>query len=483
MTPESINQIESDLSAPPFRGVPLGSALAFLLHIEIYCGHSDWGAWNAMKNWARIRYHRLRPKIGPDADIPRLKDRVLMTWCDPESRIREIVFPVAKQIGYERCALIFPYPRMAALLPEGASGLMVGQAMRYDVAAWRRDYRQCWRGLRPIVKRTVRRFSLPLGAYQRFADAIVIATQQVAGFQEFLRRSQVAAVLSESDRYDAWAPLVLSAKALGIPTFTLMHGVTNDHCVGYYPVLADTVFCWGEVDRDKLVAAGLDPARATIGGCPRLTRQLDSSPAAARAKLGLDPNKPVVMLGTENILVAERLHLAECFCKAVSGQDSYSAVVRIHPEEELAVYKDLAAKYPQIKFTANDACSLDEALAAADVVVVQCSGLGSDALVKRRLTVILDVLESPLGHGQDLVDQAGCPQATSSESLREILLKLLADGPERRKCERARKEFIERFCVYWGEDSARRIADAVLQAVSKKGTPRAPREETPSRGA
>jgi hypothetical protein len=115
---------------------------------------------------------------------------------------------------------------------------------------------------------------------------------------------------------------------------------------------------------------------------------------------------------------------------------------------------------------ASEEYSLDEVLAAADVVVAHSSGVGSDALVKRRLTVVLDVIDFPLYHGQDLLDRAGCPRATSVESLRSILRSILSDAQKRDEYERRREEYVKDFCAYYGDESAKRIADYVLGSRS-----------------
>jgi hypothetical protein len=246
----------------------------------------------------------------------------------------------------------------------------------------------------------------------------------------------------------------------------LVHGTLGEKCRNFYPVLADKVFCWGQFDRDKFVAAGLDPSRALIGGCPRLTRELPLSSQQARGRLGFAPEKPLVLFAT--LLFRNfRLKLAETFCRAVRDQDKFSAMVRLHPSETLDAYAELIARYPGVRFTSSRDYPLDEVLAAADVVVVHSSGLGGDALVKRRLAVVLDVIDMPLSHGQDLVDAAGCPKACSAGELADVLARLLFDEQERAKHRQAAEQFVGKFCDAFGEDSAERIARHVLDDVAR----------------
>ena len=463
LNPEDVWQIERDLSSPPFRGVPIGSALASLWHTEVYGGNADWGFRAGLKNRARYYYHFFQPSRDPAADVTFCKGRVLVTCMQQNFRCWDLVFPVVRSLGCDRCAVLSSYADTAAVLPPEVRGLGADQVMRHDAAAWRRDYRRFWSELKPALRRVIRQYDLPGRIRYRLADAMVSCTQQVAGLQEFLSRAEPAAVVTEYDRNGLWAPLVLSARALGIPTYTLVHGTLGLRCNGFYPLLADTVFCWGRIDREKFLAAGVAPDRAVIGGCPRLTRELDLSPADARAAMGLDPHQPVVLHATVNYR-QHRMRLTESFCRAAAGQDAFQAVVRLHPIETKAEYAELAARYPEVRFTAAGEYPLDVALAAADVAVVHSSGLGGDALVKRRLAVVLDVIDFPLGHGQDLIDHGGCPRARSADELRAILLRLLGDPQERRRCEQSREEFVAAFCAFFGDESARRIAGHVLGA-------------------
>jgi len=48
---------------------------------------------------------------------------------------------------------------------------------------------------------------------------------------------------------------------------------------------------------------------------------------------------------------------------------------------------------------------------------VRDSGVGSDALVKGKLAVVISVDGAPRGHGAELVQKAGCPLACSSDEL------------------------------------------------------------------
>ena len=465
---ERVRQIEAELSAFTFRGVAIGSMLAGFLFDEIWSGGGDWSFSGLLKNRLRFLYHQVRPlwrAKRPVADLGFCKGRVLLTCSGTSSRLIDLVVPVARQLGFGRCVVLCPSSETASLLPSGAVSLSMEQLVGcYDARAWNRDFLIFWKMFRPALKRKVLEWGLPCGAYQRIAAAVVIGTQRIARSEELLRRSGVACVLADHDRSYLWAPLVLSARVSGLPTFTLMHGTFGAQCAVYYPLLADTFFCWGELQRDMLSEAGAEPGRVIIAGCPRLTRELPLSQRQARSQLGLDPDRPVVTLATAPYRIDLRQQLAEAFCKAIQQVKGCTGVVRLHSSERMEHYAEVASRFPDIRFMRNEASSVDDTLAATDVVVVHSSGLGSDALVKGLLTVVLDAIDLPLGHGQELIDFAGCPRAESAENLSALLSRLLKDEEERRRLRQMAERYVLRFCAYYGEDSARRIAKRVLQA-------------------
>jgi len=464
-TPETIWDLERRLSQPTFRGVPVGSALASMLFLEIYRGRKFTAVENA-KNVARFFFHQLRPKAGPEADVSLCKGRVLVTWLSPSYRLRDLMFPVAKHLGYDRCMFLFRKAEMAQMLPRGVVGLGVDRATRYDVGVWRHDYRRFWDGFQPVVEDAVRQLALPRGVYGRLADAIVLCTQQIAGFLEFLHRAQPAAVLVEHDRDSMWASLVLCARTLGIPTFTMLHGMPGERCLNFYPLLADTLFCWGDMFADMFLAAGVEASRIRVTGCPRLTRELPISQGEARIRIGLDPDKPVALFATQNFASWDsRLKLAETFCQAIQASERFRGLVRLHPADTLSGYAELAARFSLVKFLVNEECDLDTVLAAADLAVVHSSGFGDDALIKRRLIVVLDAIDEPLGHGQRLVSLGGAPRATSPETLRDILHQLLFNEQEHCRHQQLAEQYTRRFCAFFGDEAAERTAEQISQKI------------------
>jgi hypothetical protein len=241
--------------------------------------------------------------------------------------------------------------------------------------------------------------------------------------------------------------------------------------LGFVPILADKALCWGEIQRRQFIAEGESPTKLVVTGCPRLTRELAMTPAEARTKLGLPTDRPVVLFGSTMVNKSVRLAMAELFCLAAEKTGDISAIVRLHPSEQLDVYEPVTRRFPGVRFFLNSDFTLDETLAATDVVVVPNSGLGSDALVKRRLVVVLVFPNQRLGHGTDLIQYAGCPQATDADELASALRRLLLDDDARRNHSIMAEKYVGEFCAAFGNEAAERIAAAVRQGLNSSPAP------------
>ena len=458
-----IRDIEVELSEPLFRGVPMGPTLNNLCCIDILGDRrANWTFTAGWKNRLRMFKHYFRPAVGHKAASLVSGERILVAWATGNFRGRELMLPVIEELGEERI-IIGAFSETLVHVPKQFQSFSWKEAMHFNVAAWRTDYRQCKDAWGKCLRHLGRKHCLPRGFLVRLALHLMIASQYVAGCLELLPRMRPSAILTEFDRSPLWSCLVLSAKRLGIPTFTMVHGVLNEQALGYVPILADKAFCWGEMQRRQFMATGEPSEKLIVAGCPRLTRDLSITPREARVKLGLPFDRPVVTFGATMVNENDRIRMAELFCLAARQLDAVSSVVRLHPSDKIAVYHKIIQRYPNVRFFKNEEATLDEAIAATDVVVVPDSGFGSDALVKGRLAIVLDMTGRSLGHGAELVQHAGCPRVTTADELAEAVRSLLEDGPIRQKCFTAAERYVKDFCELFGRDSAHKIAAEVCK--------------------
>lgn len=466
-SPEAIRIIEEELSQPLFCGMPVGPTLGSLMVLQLYHGLGDWSIRESFRNRVRYQYRKIRP-IQSTREIADYGTGKILVTLPSTRRVIDLVIPVLHELGHDRCLIVCSGQTALEHVPPDAHGVLAEHLPLGDVSAWRKEYRRCWPEWKKRLKKMIGRFDLPRTFFQKASLNLLTGTQRLQAARRFMDVLQPPAVITEYDRSPIWAPVILAAKSLGIPTYTMVHGVCDKEAVSFVPVLADTVFCWGQLGREQFIQLGVNPEKLVVGGCPRMTRGLPIRTADARRKIALDPDRPVVMLGTAPFRDDQRFKLADSFCRGMTPLSGVSAIVRLHASEKVEDYAPIIKRYPQVKFLANSACSLDESLAASDIVVVHHSGLGGDALIKRRLTIILDVLEIPLSYGRELIEQAGCPRAASSGELTEFVREILHDDRKRREYETAAEKYVERFCAAFGQDAAKRIADHVLSNLATR---------------
>lgn len=464
ITPEMLFEIERELSSPPFRGLPMGATHNDLMVMGMYFAREQWNFKRALL--CRLLYTQKRyfKPIRSESPMPVLSPgKVLVTWLDSGFRLARLVLPILAELPPERCVVLCGRRNMLDQVPAGYEKAAWQDILHYDTAAWKKDFSRCWPAWKATLRRLCRKYRFPRSVYENFAMNLVVETQQVAGCQEFLKAARPSAILVEHDRNHLWSCLVLAGQSLGIPTYTLVHGVFGEKGLAFAPLVADKVFCWGERDRQQFLECGEKPEKLLIGGCPRLTRDLPIGQREARVKLGLDPDRPVAMLATSPFQPDQTHKFAEAFATAIGLLKGVTGVVRLHPSETVEMYAPIRQRFPDIRFCLNRESTLEESLSAADIVIVHNSGTGSDALIKKRLTVVLDVLEDmPLTHGLELIQFAGCPRATSSQQLADTINQILTNEALKQKHEQLREKFVTEFCQLLGQESARSIARQVL---------------------
>ena len=463
----AFREMEAALSTPLFFGIPLGATLNDCFNTDFVDGLADW-RWRT-KWLRRLLYprHRILPRIHHRTGAAFSPGRVLVTWSLPSPRYNGLLLPVLERFGAGECAVLHGHDGVAPLVPAGVPHVPYREVMVFDASAWRREYQRCWASWRPTIRDACTRFAFPEGAFELLSLDLMVASQRVLGCLKFLEAHRPSVILTEYDRNQLWSCLVLAARMLGIPTLTLVHGVMGPDAWSFSPVLADHILCWGELDRAKLLKAGEAPSSVTVAGCPRLNRELPGRSLEGRRRLGIEHDGTVVMLATSPESI--RFELAETFCKAIEQLPGMSGVVRLHPSEDLASYRTMIARHPSVSFVENRRASMDEALAATDVVVVRASGFGSDALVKRKPVVVLSPDRKPTGHDWDLIELAGCPHAHDSDELAAVLGQMARDTAFRRGHELAAESFVAGFCAAFGNESAG-ITAAAVRAMADRRT-------------
>jgi hypothetical protein len=470
---EAFRDIEARLSRPLFQGVPIGATLTDFFVINFVSAQFSMRRKAAMKaalGWWRFCL------LGPRSHKRPFQletNRLLFTWSADTPRLNDLVAPVLAEFDPQQCNVIGTAPSIGNKLDPAVGYCTVDQATTFGInrSEWRREYARCRAAWHRSLRQWLHDHHLPRRLFPHLAYALAVRSWQIMAFGKFLDALQPTAVLTEAEHNSPWSCLILAARHRGIPTMTMMHGVVYSS-YGYTPLLSDVALCWGRGQVEQMTEQGVEPGRLLITGCQRLARTPRFVGMEVRARLGLPLHGPVVMLATGPMAREEWRKLVFAFGEAFQNHEGASGVVRLHASEKLDDYKAEMSRYPGIRFLENRRWSVEDAMAACDVVVIHNSGLGNDALVFQRLVILLDVLASPLGNGRVLANKAGSPVASTAGELRHIVDRIFADADYRQGLHRQAEEYVNQFCTAFGQDAARNVA-AEVKRMARPVTSRA----------
>jgi hypothetical protein len=459
---EVIRDLEERLSTPLFQGVSVGATLTDFFVTNFLNASRLPGYWSATMDILRLcRYFTLGPR-GCSEPVLLKEGRVLFTWLADTPRYNDLIAPVLAEFDPGQCNVVGGGASIERHLNPGVGFCTATQAIGsgIDRVVWRQEYARCRPAWHCILRHWIRDHHLPRRLFPQLACLLTIRSWQIAALGRFLDSCKPTAILTDSEHNSPWSCLVLAARHRGIPTVAMTHGVIYFN-YGYTPLLSDVALCWGRDHRDQMIEQGVEPATLLITGCQRLKRTPSVAGNEVRERLGLPLNMPIVMLGTGPMEREEWRKLAFAFGEAFENHPGVTGVVRLHASESIEDCRTELARYPGIRLLENSSWTVEDSMAACDVVVIHNSGLGNDALVFKRLVVLLDVLALPLSNGRSLADKAGSPVAHSADELRQIVDRIFSDTAYRQELHRRAEEYVDGFCAEFGQDAARKAAAEV----------------------
>jgi hypothetical protein len=158
--------------------------------------------------------------------------------------------------------------------------------------------------------------------------------------------------------------MIGAARSLGIHTVLIQHGFLGQEWL-HWPVGADKVCVWGEVDRRWYVGRGLPEDRIEVTGSPRAFTVDRHYRAEARAKYRISPGHRVVVFLAPNLGSGYHARAAEFLRAAAAGLGSTSRLfVRFHPSQS----QGPGAEYDGVK-TLSPSAPLKEVVGLADVIL------------------------------------------------------------------------------------------------------------------
>jgi hypothetical protein len=467
LTPDVLLEIEAALDVPPFFGIPVGVTLNEVLIVALYNAKRVWHLRARVTNCLRYLYQRYQQPAFSSRDFSQYAGRIVFTWLFDRSDLKELILPLVQSYGHDDTVVVAPLASMQVQMPAQTAFVRFDEFPKIDMETWRSEFDRCLPIWKHQLKQVLQKHSISPYVAEFLLCRLQVQTKRIMAASQFIQVMQPKVIVTEYDRGAMSSCLVLAARQRGIPAVTLIHGagVEPYPSYGMAPILANFVCCWGDAHERSLLEHGVNHECLVVTGCQSMSRTLDVKQDAARLKIGLFLDKPVVLLATNPIQLEERLKYAMAFCVAMSKLPAMSAIVRLHPAESIIEYRDLVDRFPQVMFLSNSTITRDESLAAADLIVNHESSFGIDALLKGKLVVILDVLATPLKVARGMIELAGCPIAKSAGELESVIRKINVDDDWKKTLHEKAEKYARQYCDSYGQEAANNVCRVINNAI------------------
>jgi hypothetical protein len=152
-------------------------------------------------------------------------------------------------------------------------------------------------------------------------------------------------VLTASNPLDGGVAMALKAREHGALALQLQHGILQPF---YTPVVADHMLTWGRTSSETLERLGVPRHKLSVVGSPRHDAMTPAPDGSSRQKLlkalGVRDRPTLVFFSNGNDLVRNGRAPIECAAwlesLAVEHAHNLNVVVRLHPNEDGALYKN-----------------------------------------------------------------------------------------------------------------------------------------------
>ena len=262
---------------------------------------------------------------------------------------------------------------------------------------------------------------------------------------------------------------IAAARKLGIPTLGVQHGAIFPMHMPYTAPpaqLAGTPVCdrfavYGPFAKEVITDLGAyPPERVWITGGPRFDPLVNTPPdrAAARQRLGFDPDKKIVLITTNFFPWFQ--DVARSVFDACKDRGDVLVCLKTHPRDfPLSVYEQLARQVGAANVRLFDD-RFDDLMAACNVLIGGFSTTVMEAILLGRTTICVNFSDEEYRY--PYVADGGSLPARSDEEMRIALDKALS-GASDAELAAGRERFLER---HLGPTAKGQAANALADAIA-----------------
>ena len=324
-----------------------------------------------------------------------------------------------------------------------------------------------WKRLFTILEKEINNFwltvnikkNIPGQVKLNFLLFLAVQTKRLIYFKDLFQQNKPAAILCDHDRQALNAAMVLSAKYHKIHTYTFVHGSTlpPDH---FYPLLADTMFCWGEMQKQQFISLDVKEEQIIVSGNPKFKKSNILFPP----KKQIAQTHKVLLVFSNPIEHQQKIRFIEDILQHTD--DYYEVLLRIHPAERKEEYVEQINNYKKLRVVDQIDQTIDESLNISDIVISHNSTAAIEALLKDIPVLIYapNYITFPPGIATLLNKEAMIPLLTDIKHLSASITQF-SDEKYVTKYWPNVRQFLSNYCLYYGDESALKISSYIKDNV------------------
>ena len=268
---EDVSRFENNLNKYKYQGVCIGSLIATPLNLDLLYGEYK----PTRFIFDLLQYYRsiLRPQKKQylnKIDYEKAKGLPLITFISERDHIFNMSYSIYKILGYNNVVCLLMNPEILKKMEiKPLHYLYFDELPKINVRKWRRTSYRLVKSIENEINSFTNSYNIFRYYKWRIYSHLALETKNVQAFKKLIKLLNPGLILTEYDRFSYVASLISVAKKYSIPSYTMVHGTINNS-IGYTPLLADRVFCWGERQKCELIKYGVDPNAISITGAPQL---------------------------------------------------------------------------------------------------------------------------------------------------------------------------------------------------------------------
>ncbi len=250
-----------------------------------------------------------------------------------------------------------------------------------------------------------------------FWDIYIIyfsAIVQLNNWITFFNNSNIRLLVVDFDRDNKSPSMILAAKKCGIKTLTLVHGVM-DPSYGFYPVIADKILVWGELQKKYLLNGGVSSKKIHIVGNPISEKYKQSATTSKTETLRQ------IGVALNNKGDSHNKALLENISDYTNKNSDVEFIIKLHPSMKMTDWM-FKMQSEHLKFYSFNKLTIQDFFNKIETLIVGNSGIGYEAVVNDIPVAVINLNSAGKDNDFVMVNEGGFPDVTSNDILCQFLI-------------------------------------------------------------